>query len=107
MVLLTLTEPMVVALDYIGNHSDTIQSQTEEPPLDKPAVGKPISHGQVLDLFECLQTIQRPEEASIDCPNYHLDELLRGSRVYIEPPKPKPEQVQSTASCLSLYRTTN
>ena len=84
---------MVAALHYFSSHSDAIRSQTDEPPLDKPAVGNPISHGQVLDLFERLQVVQRTEKASIDCPNCHLDELLRGSMVYIEPPKPKPEKV--------------
>ena len=99
MVLLTMTKPMVVALNYLTNHSDAIQSQTEEPPLHKPTIGNPISHGQVLDLFERVQTIGKAEEVSNDCPDYHLDDLLRGSGVYIEPPKPKPEQVQSRISC--------
>ena len=94
MVLLTMTKPMVEVIHYVNRLSDPFESKPEEPPLDDPAVGKPISHGQILELFERLQTLRRVEKAANECPTYHLDDLLRSSRIYIEPPKPKPEQVQ-------------
>ena len=81
MVLLTMTQAMVEALrNDDGESGETIEPKVEDPSLDNPAIGKPISHGQILELYK---------RTSI----YHLDDLLRGSKVYIEPPKPKPEQV--------------
>jgi len=60
-------------------------SITTEPSLSDPKVGNPISHGQVIDLSKKMRTeVLQPSR---------LEELLRGSRVYIPPPKPKPEPV--------------
>lgn len=38
-------------------------------------------------------------------PSYHLDDLLRGSKVYIEPSKPKAEPVRSPAADTNLALT--
>jgi hypothetical protein len=60
-------------------------SITTEPSLSDPKVGNPISHGQVIDLSKQMRTeALQPSR---------LEELLRGSRIYIPPPKPKPESV--------------
>ncbi|KAI9827085.1 MAG: hypothetical protein M1826_006449 [Phylliscum demangeonii] len=75
----------------------------EEPPLRDAAVGKPVSHHQVLAIFHTLQKRYSAEEGggTDDDPSrghgpalnrmIHLDDLLRGSRVYQPPPPPKPE----------------
>jgi hypothetical protein len=62
-------------------------STTTEPSLSYPKVGNPISHGQVIDLSKQMRT----EELQPS----RLEELLRGARVYIPPPKPKPEPVRA------------
>jgi hypothetical protein len=60
-------------------------STTAEPSVSDPKVGNPISHGQVIDISKQMRTeALQPSR---------LEELLRGSRVYIPPPKPKPEPV--------------
>jgi len=56
-----------------------------EPSLKEPKPGNPISNGQVLDLWR--------ETKALGLPSKSLDALLRGSRVYVAPPKPKPEPV--------------
>ena len=64
-----------------------------EPSLHNPKVGNPISHGQAIDLSKQLK-VQ-------DITPNSLDTLLRGARVYIAPPPPKPEPVRP----LSLHAT--
>lgn len=56
-----------------------------DPSLSNPKLGSPISHGQVIDLWNDLKA-RSPHPRT-------LDSLLRGSRVYNPPPKPKAEKV--------------
>jgi TMEM199 family protein len=60
-----------------------VNKSPTDPFLSNPAVGNPISHGQVLDVARDLKAI-RPTS---------LEALLRGSKVYIPPPPPKSEPV--------------
>jgi hypothetical protein len=76
-------------------------STTTEPSLSNPKAGNPISHGQVIDL-----STQMKAEALQPS---RLEELLRGSGVYIPPPKSKPEPVSMliygpTPSCGRINR---
>jgi hypothetical protein len=93
MVLFTTTPALVEALEKLqcnlhdskaleedGDKSDT------EPSISEPKVGKPISHGQVLDIHRQLK--------KQGVAPYHLEFLLKGSKVYIPPPPPKPEPVR-------------
>ena len=58
-----------------------------EPTLSNPRIGSPISHGQVVDLSQAMKAqMLRP------C---RLEDLLKGARLYIPPPPPKPEPVRS------------
>ncbi|WYZ43268.1 hypothetical protein EsH8_VI_000967 [Colletotrichum jinshuiense] len=57
--------------------------EAEDPSLEDPTVGKPITHSQILDLWKGLK------RADID--GFSLEGLLQGARVYIPPPPPKPE----------------
>jgi hypothetical protein len=67
---------------------------TSEPSLSNPTLGNPISHSQVIDLWKELKAHSpRPRT---------LDSLLRGTRVYIPPPEPKPEPVSAVLSTYSL-----
>jgi hypothetical protein len=70
-------------------------STTTEPSLLDPKVGNPISHGQIIDLSQQMRTeALQPSR---------LEELLRGSRVYIPPAKPKPEPVSGLHYVLLLH----
>jgi len=99
MVLLTMTDAIVKALENLGIKSCPVESGEDavtkevpgiakEPSLSGPAIGKPISHGQVMDISRQLKIRGHS--------SYHLDILLRGSRVYVPPLPPKPEPVSLT-----------
>lgn len=100
MVLLTITPAVQDGLKVL-RHCDSLAIELSnfdsDPSLHDPAVGDPISHGQVLTLWRFLQDRRKnPEEDDLTKDNpfsYHLDDLLRGSKVYHEPLKPKPEPV--------------
>jgi TMEM199 family protein len=66
-----------------------------EPSLDAPQIGKPISHGQVIELSKALRDHlgQSPEGGASDRVSCELADLLRHSQVYFDPPEPKPEPV--------------
>ncbi|KAK2021074.1 hypothetical protein LX32DRAFT_605411 [Colletotrichum zoysiae] len=66
-----------------GPASSVATSTAGEPTLERPAVGDPITHGQVLNLWRDLKS------EGID--GFSLEGLLRGASVYIPPPPPKPE----------------
>jgi TMEM199 family protein len=91
MVLLTMTPSIVEGLKQLPQALDTNSADTEvqsQSPLNEPATGKPISHGQVIELWKALKL---SEAASF---RISLEELLRGSQVYVPPPPPKPEPVR-------------
>ena len=100
MVHLTITPAIVRALRELQNRRQLPLEQTEasEPSLDQPAPGNPITHGQIIVISKTLKDISADANNGKldDSVSYHLDDLLRGSKVYIEPPKPKPEPVSST-----------
>ncbi|KUI61548.1 hypothetical protein VP1G_08733 [Cytospora mali] len=58
----------------------------DEPSLDEPEVGKPISHGQIVHLWKQLKAHHGG--------SFSLETLLRGARIYVPPPPPKPEPVR-------------
>lgn len=106
MVLLTMTPSLVVGLEKCkreveGEHTERERHTSPatgegEPALDEPAVGKPISHGQIVDLWKKLKLAGEEE--------YTLENLLRGARVYVPPPPPRKEPVSNQPSCLPPWR---
>jgi hypothetical protein len=70
---------------------ETVHNSTDatEPSLERPCLGNPISHGQVIDLSTQLRA------AGLE--PHRLEDLLRGSRVYVAPPPPKLEPVSDNA----------
>ena len=73
-------------------------SEASEPSLDDPTIGSPISHGQIIVLSKLLRHADRDlpnddSDSSQVPPSYHLDDLIRGAKIYKEPPKPKAEPV--------------
>lgn len=97
MVLLTMTPAIVQALEKLQRQQlsialqvdkaqlEALGAEAQEPSLSEPSVDKPISHGQIIDISKQMKTL--------DLSPYHLDTLLRGSKVYIPPPPPKPKPV--------------
>ncbi len=66
------------------------QNEKTEPVLSSPSIGNPISHGQIMDISKEMKSHRLKPDS--------LEILLRGSRVYVAPPKPRPEPVMSAAS---------
>ena len=101
MVRLCMTQSMVSAIHYCSRNTveDWPCEHFEgEPSLQDPKQGQPISHGQVIALSQCLKRhfeLRSGQSSNVKSEplTHDLDGLLRGSRVYIEPPKPKPEPV--------------
>ena len=90
MVLLTMTSSIVDCIKAISETSANI-SKENEPSLASPAVGNAISHGQIVALWKARK-------------GSSLEELLRGSQVYIPPPAPKPEPVGFHQSYILNYK---
>ena len=108
MVLLTMTAALVAAIEHCNRLDAGLYKgeNVDSPTLKAPAVGKPISHTQVLAISRCLKNAEvgkrKEDNISVsDSTGYHLDQLLRGSTVYVEPPKPKAEPVSHCSTLLT------
>jgi hypothetical protein len=95
MVLLTMTPSIVEALQTLNAASrqhqttaDPANQSHNEPSLENPTVGNPVSHSQIVDIWSSLKDAGHKE-----CT---LETLLKGSRVYVPPPVPKPQPVGSS-----------
>lgn len=101
MVRLTITPAILQALQELRDreqHPEALAGASE-PSLDQPATGNPITHGQIIAISKALEREIRvgATNGNFDAQvSYHLDDLLRGCKVYVEPPKPKAEPVGST-----------
>lgn len=96
MVRLMITPAISAAIREAQRSSLDLSRTTEapEPSLDNPSIGDPISHGQIIALSKLLRHVNdEPEEPPQPMASYHLDDLLRGTRIYHEPPKRKAEPV--------------
>ncbi|KAI0000258.1 endoplasmic reticulum-based factor for assembly of V-ATPase-domain-containing protein [Xylariaceae sp. FL0662B] len=108
MVLLTMTSSIVEALETSPepsgsdvSHGDESNSRSKsqsngEPSLEDPSVGKPISHGQIIDIW--TRSKNRGQNA------VKLEDLLRGATVYIPPPTPKPEPTDEYKALMARLR---
>ena len=93
-----MTPAILQALDVLSahGHAQIIAGNATEPSLDQPVEGNPISHEQLIEISKTLKQIREEAEgceAQDHNVIYHLDDLLRGSRIYVEPSKPKVEPV--------------
>ena len=108
---LTMTSAMVQAIDFLDENkvgASALGVEGQDPPLKEPAVGKPISHGQVIAISKSLREYFHSHSESLSADHvttikYHLDDLLRGSRFYVEPPKPKVEPVSISIVLLAVH----
>ena len=100
MVRLTITPAILRAIAELqdGKHFPEDLSEASETSLNKPTLGNPITHGQIISISQALRKIRsQPTHGVVNTDvSYHLDDLLRGSKVYVDPPKPKAEPVGST-----------
>ncbi|KAI1427673.1 endoplasmic reticulum-based factor for assembly of V-ATPase-domain-containing protein [Xylaria sp. FL1777] len=106
MVLLTMTSPMVEALMVLRDSSDSRNkssdiaqsndSELEEPCMKDPAVGNPISHGQILSTVKRLKANGHV--------GFRLEQMLRGSALYVPPPPPKPEPTDEYKALMARLR---
>ena len=102
MVHLTMTPAMIRALTELQKYGLAQQAIGDDVLLDNPAEGNPISHGQIIGISEKLKQIREEEQhdAIDDAVSYHLDDLLRGSKIYVQPPRPKVEPVAMPSPAL-------
>lgn len=102
MVRLTMTLEIVRALERLQNDGH-IAELCEDPPLSEPTVGKPISHEQIIAVSKILKsTGENAQDAQpAGYVSHHLDNLLRGSQIYVEPPKSKKEPVAYSIPSMS------
>ncbi|PFH63260.1 hypothetical protein XA68_15894 [Ophiocordyceps unilateralis] len=85
----------VEGLERLGTKVES-DDDGPEPSLARPAVGKPISHGQIVYLWTTLQSWQHS--------SYSLEKLLQGSRVFVPPPPPKREPSDEYKALMARLR---
>lgn len=94
MVNLIITPAIKTALNEVdrlhleGFSEDQSSGQTLPP---NSAVGNPIGHDEVIAISRLLKTYNKKK--GIESVPFRLEDLLRGSRVFFEPPKPTAEPV--------------
>lgn len=97
MVYLTVTPAILEAIEYLDGCGSDLRWNDGEEQLTRtsPRVGLPISHFKVVEISRCIRTSadDQSNEPAPAPPLHRIDDLLRGSRVYDEPPKPKAEPV--------------
>ncbi|QSZ33437.1 hypothetical protein DSL72_005005 [Monilinia vaccinii-corymbosi] len=74
----------------------SVPTAMQEPLLANPKIGNPISHGQIIDLW---QGLKKQNLSSLT-----LELLLRGSRVYVPPPIPKAEPTSEYKALMARLR---
>ena len=91
----SMTPAIIAALNQLSRYNCTLDSD-DDLPLDEPAVEKPISHYQILAISRNLKQKYAELEVSVtkQIVSYHLDDLLRGSQVYLPAAKPRNEPVE-------------
>jgi hypothetical protein len=85
MVLFCMTQNVV---KVVQRYLDNVKVPTDQnPPLEAPAEGKPISHSQLIAISNYFKQngAQLDNTAANSSPPTRLDDLLRGCRVYMNP----------------------
>ncbi|KAK7422798.1 hypothetical protein QQX98_001359 [Neonectria punicea] len=107
MVLLTMTPSIVEALANVESPNrqpartddervPSPQASADEPSLDDPKIGNPISHSQIVDLRKQIKA------QSDSAPS--LEQLLRGAHIYAPPPPPRPEPTREYKALMARLR---
>lgn len=95
MVYLTMTSAIVAALEAMDrldlDLTDIENVQTSGHSLGNYGIGNPIGHEQIIAISKLLRNYNESHfPTSVP---FHLDDLLRGSKIYQEFPKAKAEPV--------------
>lgn len=103
MVNLIITPAIKAALNevdrlHLEGFSKDQSSRQALPP--NSAVGNPIGHGEVIAISRLLKTYNKKK--GIESVPFRLEDLLRGSRVFLEPPKPTAEPVRCCVNYLFI-----
>ncbi|KAJ4293048.1 hypothetical protein N0V88_005712 [Collariella sp. IMI 366227] len=83
-------------LDGISHSSQGGDAPSLEDLLEDAAVGKPISHAQVVDLWKALKQAGHVK--------FTLEMLLKGSNIYAPPPPPKPQPSDEYKALMARLR---
>ncbi|KAI4221515.1 MAG: hypothetical protein L6R36_006855 [Xanthoria steineri] len=105
MVLLSATQAIVEAFKLLHQcevaKCESGWSDLGSWPADL-AIGDPITHTQVIAISKLLKKVREPIDGSA-VPR-HLDYLLRGSKLYQEPPEPKQEPTNEYKALMARLR---
>ncbi|RYP89670.1 hypothetical protein DL770_004201 [Monosporascus sp. CRB-9-2] len=102
-----MTASMVEAIQMLAEnaHSDILEAEEvnpeskedrDGPSLEDAAIGKPINHGQIINIWKKL--------AAQGDSDVTLERLLRGATVYAPPPPPKPEPSEEYKALMARLR---
>ncbi|KAI4290611.1 MAG: hypothetical protein L6R35_000109 [Caloplaca aegaea] len=86
-------------------HYDVDKSELRQddlPRLEEATIGNPIAHAQVITLSKLLKEACTSHE--IGQVSFHLDDLLRGSVIYNDPPKPREEPTDEYKALMARLR---
>lgn len=103
MVNLIITPAIKAALNDVdrlhleGFSKDQSPGQTLPP---NSVVGNPIGHDDVIAISRLLKTHNKKK--GTESVPFRLEDLLRGSKVFLEPPKPTAEPVSCCVNYLSI-----
>ena len=105
MVKLTITETIEKAIQECKKRPrwSAEVSLPTEPSLDHAAIGDPISHSQIIGISRLLKSCSSAAVDS-DAAVYSLERLLKGSRIYVEPPPTKPEPTSEYKALMARLR---
>ncbi|PNS21685.1 hypothetical protein CAC42_1539 [Sphaceloma murrayae] len=103
MVLLTITKAAKECIDEYDKTTAISKSpDNNEPDLRHAAIGDPVSHGQLIDITNALKQ-RRYDGEDLSCA-VELETVLRGSKIYTPPPKPKPEKTAEYVALMAQLR---
>lgn len=107
MVYLTVTPAILKAIEYLEGYGESVywNEGKEHPSQTCPSIGDPISHVKILNVSTGVRELagRQRSDSSQYVPLHRVDDLLRGSRVYIKPSKPKTKPVCRKLQNYTMY----
>ncbi|KAF4554662.1 Hypothetical protein D9617_4g004170 [Elsinoe fawcettii] len=102
MVLLTITETALEAIKVYHELNSEVTWKDGEPDLTQAGVAGAISHGQLIEISNCLtEKYAGLEKDRVPC---ELESLLKGARIFVPPPKPRPEKSPEYLALMARLR---
>ncbi|KAF2746889.1 hypothetical protein M011DRAFT_403635 [Sporormia fimetaria CBS 119925] len=102
-----MTPAVVRALDEarrVADHQTDQLQLPDEPSLEAPIPGNPISHDQLIALSKFLRRHADQLHNADDPFPYSLDTLLKGCTIYVPPPPPKREPTPEYKALMERLR---